>query len=129
MLTAASAFACFTLLLLALTLVGGESLFVLWGMLFISFGSLGLVVPSTLVLALDDHGRIAGTAAALLGTLQMLLGASVTAVVSLFADGSPVPMVAAIAGCGGMAATLAWLTLGPRSGRGRDGRALPAPAE
>ena len=81
-LTAATAFACFTLLLLALTLVGGESLFVLWVMLFVSFGSLGLVVPSTTGAGARRPRRIAGTAAALLGTLQMLLGAGVTAVVS-----------------------------------------------
>lgn len=125
-LAAATAFAGFTMLLLALTLAGGENLLVLWFMLLISFGCLGLVVPSTLVLALDDYGKIAGTAASLLGTLQMLLGAGFTALVSLFADGSPRPMVAAIAVCGAMAATLAWVTLGPRSGRG--GKPVPVPA-
>ncbi len=31
------------------------------------FGFLGLVVPSTAVLALDRHGAIAGTASALMG--------------------------------------------------------------
>jgi DHA1 family bicyclomycin/chloramphenicol resistance-like MFS transporter len=128
-LTGATAFACFTLVLLTLTLLGRENLLVLWAMLFISFGTLGLVVPTSAVLALDDHGPIAGTASALLGTMQMLTGALVTAIVSLFADGSPLPIVSGIAACGGMAALLAWLTLRPRSDRGRRGKTVPAPAE
>ena len=36
---------------------------------------MGLVIPTTSVLALEKHGAIAGTASALLGTLQMLTGA------------------------------------------------------
>ncbi len=110
-LTAVTVFACLTSLLLAITLLDGENLFVLWGMIFVSFGSLGFVVPTSAVLALDEHGPIAGTASSLLGTLQMLSGAVVTAGVSIFADGSPLPMVAGMAICGLMAATLAWGTL------------------
>ena len=36
---------------------------------------MGFVIPTTSVLALEKHGAIAGTASALLGTLQMLTGA------------------------------------------------------
>ena len=122
-LTAATVFACLTLTLLALTLLGGGNLFVLWGMLFVSFGSLGFVVPSSAVLAMDEHGSIAGTASSLLGTLQMLAAATVTIGVSIFADGSPLPMVAGIAISGVIVATLAWGTLP----RWRD--KIPVPAE
>lgn len=121
-LTAASVFACLTLVLLVLTAIGDAGLFVLWFMLFVSFGSLGFVVPTSVVLALDEHGPIAGTASSLVGTLQMLAGAAVTAGVSIFADGSPTPMVIGMAVCGVVAALLAWSTLP----RWRDGIAVPA---
>jgi DHA1 family bicyclomycin/chloramphenicol resistance-like MFS transporter len=49
------------------------------------------------VLALDAHGEIAGTASALMGTLQFLVGAAVMAVVGLFVDGTARPMVIGIA--------------------------------
>ncbi len=65
---------------------------------FIASGLMGLVIPTTSVLALEKHGAIAGTAPALLGTLQMLTGAVVMAVVGLFTDGRPLPMVAGMAG-------------------------------
>jgi DHA1 family bicyclomycin/chloramphenicol resistance-like MFS transporter len=123
-LTAVTAFACLTAILLVLTLIGGESLFLIWGMLFLSFGSLGFVVPSTAVLALEDHGPIAGMASSLLGTIQMLVGAAATVAVSFFADGSALPMIVGIAICGAAAATLAWSTLRPRLGP-----KVPMPAE
>ena len=61
--------------LLAYYLLGGDHLFVLIALYFIASALMGLVIPTTSVLALDDHGEIAGTASALLGTLQMLTGA------------------------------------------------------
>ena len=61
--------------LLAVNLFGVDRLDVLIGMMLIGFGFLGLVVPTTAVLALDAHGSIAGTASALMGTLQFVTGA------------------------------------------------------
>ncbi|MCP4380989.1 MAG: multidrug effflux MFS transporter [Hyphomicrobiales bacterium] len=121
-LIAASVFAGLTILLLAVTLAGGANVVVLWAMLLAIFGSLGLVVPSVAVLALNNHGPIAGTASALLGTLQMLAGGVLAGGVSLFSDGSPLPMVAGIAVCGVMSVSLAWATL-------RRGPVLPVAAE
>ena len=46
-------------------------------LLFCAFANLGLVVPTTAVLSLEDHGPIAGMASALGGTLQMVTGAVV----------------------------------------------------
>ena len=46
---------------------------VLMTMLFVAFACLGLVIPSTTVLALEEHGPIAGMASALSGTLQLAL--------------------------------------------------------
>jgi len=63
------------------------------------------------VLALDRHGPIAGTASALMGTLQFVTGAVVIAVVGRFLDGSALPMVGGIAGCSVVAFLLARVTL------------------
>lgn len=69
---------CFTVMAVALFAVvaaGSDSLAVLVAMLFLAFAWLGLVIPSTMVLSLEDHGPIAGMASALGGTLQMITGA------------------------------------------------------
>ena len=96
---AASAYAAGAVLLLVLTLAGFDSLPVLMGVLFVTFAWLGLVIPTTMVLALDDHGPIAGIASALGGTLQMVAGGAMIAVSSLFFDGTVRPMVVLIAVC------------------------------
>jgi len=98
-------------LLLLQNLLGLDRLDMLIVMMLIGFGFLGLVVPATSVLALETHGAIAGTASALMGTLQLASGAVVMAVVSQFVDGSPLPMIAGISGSALVALSLAWLTL------------------
>jgi DHA1 family bicyclomycin/chloramphenicol resistance-like MFS transporter len=108
---AVSMFALVTLILLAITAAGSDSLAVLIAMLFVANAFLGLVIPSTMVLALEDHGPIAGIASALGGTLQMIAGGAMIAVASLFFDGTALPMVAIIALCGVGAFVLAVLTL------------------
>lgn len=108
---AASAYASFAILLLALTLSGFDSLRVLVPVLFVSFAFLGLVVPSTMVLSLENHGRIAGSASALGGTLQMVAGATITGIAGLFFDGTSLPMVATIAATAAAAFVLSLLTL------------------
>ncbi len=96
-LSAASAYAACALLLLALTLAGFDSLILLMSLLFVSNGFLGLVIPSTMVLSMERHGAIAGIAAALGGTLQMVMGGVMIAFASLFFDGTSLPMVGTIA--------------------------------
>ena len=100
-----------TALLLILTLAGMDNMYVMGGLLFFGFGAMGLVIPSTAVLALENYGRTAGTAAALMGTLQLLVGAFLVAVVGLFSTGTSLPMVAAIAGCALVAFVLGRVTL------------------
>jgi DHA1 family bicyclomycin/chloramphenicol resistance-like MFS transporter len=108
---AVSGFAGFAVVLLALTLAGFDSLFVLMPLLFVAFAFLGLVIPSTMVLSLENHGRIAGIASALGGTLQMVTGAAITGVASLFFDGTSRPMVATIAVIAIAAFAVAFVTL------------------
>ncbi|MEJ8809604.1 multidrug effflux MFS transporter [Variovorax ureilyticus] len=93
---------------------GGDALAVLIALYFIASALMGFVIPTTSVLALEQHGAIAGTASALLGTLQMLTGAVVMTVVGFFTDGRPLPMVAGMAGGALIAVVLAWITLGGR---------------
>ena len=111
---AVTSFMALSLLLLALTALGFTSLVVLMSGLFLAFACLGLVLPSSMVMALEDHGRIAGVASALGGTLQMLTGAAMVGVASLFFDGTPLPMVGIIAICSVGAFILARMTLRPR---------------
>jgi len=63
----------------------------------------GFVMPNTTALAMAPHGRIAGSASALLGTLQFMLGATAGALVGLLGNGTAVPLAAVIAACGAAA--------------------------
>jgi len=108
---AVAGFALFSVLNLLLNLNGVDNFVVLVGLLLAGNSCLGLVVPTTMVLSLDDHGPIAGTAAALGGTLQMMLGAAAIAIVSAVFDGSPITLVASIATCGVLALLLRLVTL------------------
>ena len=82
-------------------------------MLFLSlFACLGLVIPATMVLSLEEHGPIAGMASALGGTPQMIAGGVAIVVVSLSFDGTALPMVTIIALSAVGAFILTRLTLG-----------------
>jgi DHA1 family bicyclomycin/chloramphenicol resistance-like MFS transporter len=103
---ATAGFAFFTVGLFAVALLGLASLPVVIGGLFLANACLGLVIPTTMVLALEEHGEHAGLASSLGGTLQMLAGGVMIAVTGPFFDGTVVPMLAAIALCGVLAFVL-----------------------
>ena len=111
MAVATAGFAVVTVALLLVALAGGASLFVVIGGLFMANACLGLVIPTTMVMALDDHGDMAGLASSLGGTLQMLAGGAMIAAMGPFFDGSVVPMLAAIAICGVLAFGLSRVVL------------------
>ena len=96
---AASGFALAMISMAVLFAAGINSLFALMAPLFIGYGFLGLVIPTTAVLALEHHGAIAGTASALMGALQMIIGSAIMALAGLFANGTPRPMAFGIAAC------------------------------
>lgn len=108
---AASASGLTMTLLLAYYLAGGDRLAVLIALYFVASGFMGLVIPTASVLALEKHGAIAGTASALMGTLQMLGGAAAMGIVSLFATGKPLPMVVGMAAGALVGVALTWITL------------------
>ena len=104
----------FALAMAAMALIfamGIDNLFALMAPLFIGYGFLGLVIPATAVLALEHHGAIAGTASALMGALQMIIGSSIMALAGFFANGTPQPMAYGIAACAAAAFLVAQFAL------------------
>ena len=99
------------LLLLLVVSAGFESLPVVIAGLFCANACLGVVIPTTMVLALDAHGARAGLASSLGGTLQMLAGGLMIAAAGPFFDGTVLPMLAAIAICGVVAMSFTLFTL------------------
>ncbi|WP_194094722.1 multidrug effflux MFS transporter [Marivivens aquimaris] len=110
-------FATFTIGLALVTLAFGGHLVVIMAMLIGANAGLGVVIPSSMVLALDDHGEIAGMASSLGGASQMITGAVMVAIMGPFFDGTATPMVVAIGFCGAICLTLTLLTVrAPRVG-------------
>lgn len=93
-------FAVFTIMLFVLALAGFVSLWLCMAGLFLANACLGLIIPTAMVMALDEHGDIAGLASSLGGTLQMLAGGLMIVGVGPFFDGTATPMLGAIALCG-----------------------------
>ncbi|KAF1005388.1 MAG: Bicyclomycin resistance protein [Pseudomonas fluorescens] len=83
--------------LLALTTLWGNNLAWMMALLFTGYGFLGLLLPAAGVLSLEDHGAVAGSASALLGAIQMITAAVTMALVGLYADHTPAPMLIGIA--------------------------------
>ncbi len=75
--------------------------------LFLYIALLGLILPLGTVLGLAQFPSLAGTASALMGTLQFGLGGVAGAALGVWQDGSGVPMAAVILGCI-LAANLVW---------------------
>ncbi|WP_210527472.1 multidrug effflux MFS transporter [Rubellimicrobium arenae] len=115
-------FAAANLVLLSLTLAGMGTLATLMACLFVGNAFMGLVMPVTFVMALEEHGDIAGLASSLGGTFQMVTGALLVALTGPFFDGTPLPMVATIAFCAVMALVIGLAVL-------RRVPALALPAE
>ena len=94
---ASAGFALATVGLLALALVGLVTLWVCMAGLALGNACLGLIVPATMVMALDDQGDKAGLASSLGGTLQMLAGGAMVVGLGPWLGASATPMIAGIA--------------------------------
>lgn len=99
------------LVLLTVFLMGSGSLIFMIAMLMLANMFMGFILPSAMVLSLEDHGPIAGAAASLGGTLQMVAATIAMVVGGLIFDGSPVPMLFIIALCAVGTFVLALLTV------------------
>jgi MFS transporter, DHA1 family, multidrug resistance protein len=108
---ASTGFAIAMLLLLGLFAAGVDHLVVMVALLCCAYACLGMTVPTSSILALEEHGAIAGTASSLIGTLQFGLGSVVMAFSGTFANGAPLPMIAGITLCALLCAGFARITL------------------
>ncbi len=95
--------------------LGGGHLAVLFAGLFCGFAFLGLVLPVSVVLALENYGPMAGTASSMIGTLQFSCGALAIAVTGLVGDGGPLTMTAVIVAAATGTLTMAILSRRDRS--------------
>lgn len=89
--------------------------------LFVTVCGVGLVLPSATTLALADHPEHAGSASALLGTAQFLIGAGTAPLVGLAGSASAVPMAATMAGAavaGTAVFAVVWRSARPREAAG-----------
>ncbi|RMC32385.1 multidrug effflux MFS transporter [Paracoccus alkanivorans] len=115
---AITGFSGLTLMLTALVWSGADALPLVVAGLLVANACLGLVIPTTMVMALDPHPDIAGLASSLGGTIQMLTGGLMIAVTGPFMDNTSATMVAGIALC----ALLAWCAAAASLPRLRLGR-------
>jgi DHA1 family bicyclomycin/chloramphenicol resistance-like MFS transporter len=83
-------------LLLLGAVVAGVGLVGILPGFFLVTASIGLILPNTTALALADHGHRAGSALALLGALQYVVGAIVAPLVGIAGTGSALPMAIVI---------------------------------
>jgi len=82
-------------------------------LIFVCLCTTGLLYPNVTALALAPFDKAAGSASALLGTIQYALGASAGALVGMLHNGTAVPMTATMAACG----VVGWIAV--RGGGGR----------
>lgn len=94
------------LLITALTDFGGLLGFMV--PLFFVVSSAGLSFPNAPAIALSRHGEVAGTAAAVLGAMQFMIGGSVAPLVGAVDDGTATPLAVIIVGSTALAAGLFW---------------------
>ncbi len=78
--------------------MGMTSLPLMLGLMFAGFAFLGIITPTISVLSLAHHGDIAGTAASIMNTVQLMIGAGAIGLYSLFTNNTPFPMAAGMAG-------------------------------
>lgn len=94
--------------LLLYTLLPGRSYWVLIGIWLYLF-SLGFITPNTTAQALAPFSRLAGSASALIGAMQMLFGAMISAVVSVVLGQSSVPVLVVMLICSLIGSILLYL--------------------
>ncbi|MDZ4337867.1 MAG: multidrug effflux MFS transporter [Pseudomonas sp.] len=98
---------------LALLLVALAKPQALWPLLIPLFGciaSLGILLPNASACAMAGQGSHAGSASALLGSLQFVIAASAAAMVGVLHDGSAWPIAVVIFGCGVLAVSFSLFT-------------------
>ena len=96
--------------------IGGVGLIGIVPGFFLVTASIGLILPNATALALADHGHRAGSALALLGALQYVVGALVAPLVGIAGTGTALPMAIVIVTLS-LGALVSYLALArPRAG-------------
>lgn len=106
---------------LLFTKLGGLGLPGTLGFLFVFLGGLGFISPNTSALSLAPFTRQAGSAAALMGAIQMGCGAFASAAVSWFSSQTALPLAGSLA-CSALGA---WLVLAVGQRRLKQGATAP----
>jgi MFS transporter, DHA1 family, multidrug resistance protein len=92
--------------LLVVVAIGGLGVWAVLVPLFLVVASIGIVMPNATALALSEHPDVAGSASALVGVLQFMVGAAAAPLVGVAGNDTAVPMALMIAllGVGGITA-------------------------
>ncbi len=85
---------CATLTLAVVAFSGIHQFLLVFLPMFVAVSCMGFLNPNTIEGALTHHAQHAGSASALMGTGQFLLGAAGGLAVGLFTDGTPRGMAA-----------------------------------
>lgn len=87
------------LLLVAITALGWADLFITIFLIFLFLCCQGFTFPNASALSLAPFGHNAGSASALMGAIQMCIGACTSALVSVFQNHTALPMAGVMACC------------------------------
>ncbi|BAN50770.1 Bcr/CflA family multidrug efflux MFS transporter [Metapseudomonas resinovorans] len=98
------------LVLLLVSSLRTEALWPLMLPLFVCIASLGCILPNASACAMAGQGQNAGSASALMGSLQFTVAAGAAALVGALHDGSALPLALVISLCGLGAVACALLT-------------------
>jgi DHA1 family bicyclomycin/chloramphenicol resistance-like MFS transporter len=111
------------MLLVVLALTGLENLYATIALIFLFLSCQGFTFPNASALSMASFGHQAGTASALMGAVQMGIGAGTSVLVSMLANGTLLPMAGVMASCSIAASIVYWL--GRKAiGRKASGEAL-----
>lgn len=87
------------IILVSIALLGLSELYSTLVLVFLYLSCQGCIFPNTSALSMAPFGHNAGNASALLGFIQMSLGAFMSAMVSLLHNGTTIPMTGVMAFC------------------------------
>ncbi len=110
---ASTIYAAAGLILLGLQLSGLAGLVPVCILLFVMVLGVGGIMPTCNILAMESHGAISGTAAALMGALGFGAGALGSFAIGVLDDGTALPLIAVMTGCAVATAVVAVFTFGP----------------
>jgi DHA1 family bicyclomycin/chloramphenicol resistance-like MFS transporter len=82
-----------------ITFLGGADLFITIFLIFIFLCTQGFVFPNASALSLASFGHNAGSASALMGAIQMTIGAGTSGLVSVLHNDTALPMMGVMACC------------------------------